>query len=50
VGGGCSDHDEGVSAVAFSPDGTWVAAASGDRSARVFDAATGAETSRLRTG
>ena len=34
-------------AVAFSPDGTRVAAGSSDRSARVFDAATGAELSRL---
>ena len=36
--------------VAFSPDGTLVAAASDDRSARVFDAATGAEVSRLNYG
>ena len=34
-------------AVAFSPDGARVATGSGDGSARVFDAATGAEISRL---
>jgi WD40 repeat protein len=39
-----------VYAVAFSPDGTRVATGSGDRSARVFDAATGAEISRLDHG
>ena len=41
------DHDGPVTAVAFSPDGTRVATASGDGSARVFDAATGAELARL---
>ncbi len=44
------NHDDGVSAVAFSPDGTWVATGSSDRSARVFDAATGVEISRLDHG
>jgi WD40 repeat protein len=33
--------------VAFSPDGTRVATASDDCSARVFDAATGAQLARL---
>ena len=40
-------HDDMVHAVAFSPDGTRVATASRDRTARVFDAATGAELARL---
>jgi len=50
------DHDGPVWAVAFSPDGTRVATGSGDTmgrgngSARVFDAATGAEISRLDHG
>ncbi len=41
------DHDGWVYAVAFSPDGTRVATASSDRTARVFDAATGTELARL---
>jgi hypothetical protein len=45
------DHDGSVNAVAFSPDGTRVATGSGDMSgsgsARVFDAATGAEISQI---
>jgi WD40 repeat protein len=41
------DHDGAVRAVAFSPDGTRVATASDDCSARVFDAASGSEISRL---
>ena len=44
---GPPDHDETVNAVAFSPDGTRVATGSGDRSARVLDAAAGAELARL---
>ena len=36
--------------MAFSPDGTRVATGSDDGSARVFDAATGAEISRLDHG
>jgi len=41
------DHDDTVSAVAFSPDGTQVASGSHDGSARVFDASIGAELVRL---
>jgi WD40 repeat protein len=48
------DHDDSVTAVAFSPDGTRVATGSGAMlgrrgggSARVFDAATGTEICRL---
>jgi WD40 repeat protein len=41
------DHDDKVSAIAFAPDGTRVATGSDDRSARVFDAATGTELTRL---
>ena len=41
------DHDGRVRAVAFSPDGTRVATGSVDRSARVFDAATGVQLARL---
>jgi WD40 repeat protein len=41
------DHGDTVWAVAFSPDGSRVATGSGDDSARVFDATTGAELSRL---
>ena len=36
-----------VAVAAFSPDGTRVATGSVDGSARVFDAATGAELARL---
>jgi len=36
-----------VIAVAFSPDGKWVATGSYDRTARVMEAATGKEVSRL---
>ena len=42
-----STTTNGVRAVAFSPDGTRVATASSDSSARVFDAATGAQLARL---
>jgi WD40 repeat protein len=39
-------HEEWVSAVAFSPNGQWVATASGDQTARVMEAATGRELAR----
>ena len=41
------DHDDGVRAVAFAPDGSRVATGSMDGSARVFDAATSVELARL---
>jgi len=40
-------HASLVHAVAFSPDGKWVATASADKTARVMEAATGKEVSRL---
>jgi WD40 repeat protein len=40
-------HQGVVRAVAFSPDGKWVATGSGDKTARVMEAATGKEVSRL---
>ena len=40
-------HNDVVDAVAFSPDGTRVATASRDGSARIFDAATSTELSRV---
>ena len=39
-------HTIGVSAVAIAPDGTWLATASGDRTVRIWDPATGQQ---LRT-
>ena len=44
---GSLTHDGGVRAVVFSPDGTRLATASGDGTARVFDPATGTEHARL---
>ena len=40
-------HQGPVAAVAFSPDGTRVVTASGDRTARLFDVGTGAELVRF---
>ncbi|MDQ3886289.1 MAG: trypsin-like peptidase domain-containing protein [Actinomycetota bacterium] len=40
-------HDDWVRQVVFSPDGTWVATASDDGTARVFDPTTGTERARL---
>jgi WD40 repeat protein len=45
-----NDSSGEVYAVAFTPDGTRVATASADKSARVFDAATGHELARLDHG
>ncbi len=42
----CEGHPRRVNAVAFSPDGKWAVTASGDGTARVWDAPTG---KRLRT-
>ena len=40
-------HGDEVRHVAFSPDGTWLATASNDATARVWEAATGKEVARL---
>jgi WD40 repeat protein len=37
----CLEHDASVRAIAFSPDGRWIATGSADRSVRLWDAATG---------
>ncbi|WTZ46425.1 NB-ARC domain-containing protein [Streptomyces sp. NBC_01390] len=44
-----SGHSDWANAVAFSPDGTWLASASNDRSVRIWDPATG-ETLHMLTG
>jgi len=40
-------HEDGVRAMAFSPDGRWLATTSDDRTARVWDPATGREVARM---
>ena len=41
-------HTNGVTAVAIAPDGTWLATASQDNSARIWDAATGSAIAVMR--
>ena len=43
-------HQESVACASVSPDGRWVATGSHDRSARIWDSATGTERHRLHVG
>jgi serine/threonine protein kinase/WD40 repeat protein len=43
-------HDEAIASAEFSPDGSHFVTASSDRSVRVFDTATGAQTQRWDLG
>ena len=43
----CTGHNGSVSGVAYSPDGTRIATAGDDGTARVFDAATGTLTTPI---
>ena len=43
-------HDAEANVVAFSPDGMWLATGSFDKTARVWEAATGREVARMDHG
>jgi WD40 repeat protein/transcriptional regulator with XRE-family HTH domain len=43
----CMTHDDGVTSVAFSPNGNYVASGSEDGTARVWEVATGKEVARM---
>lgn len=40
-------HDGPINSLAFSPDGQWILSGGGDRTTRIWDAATGKEQARL---
>jgi len=42
-------HTHFISSLAFSPDGTWIASGSWDKSIRIWDTATGNQISKLQT-
>jgi RNA polymerase sigma factor (sigma-70 family) len=44
----CRGHDEGVAALAFSPDGTLLVSGSDDHTVRLWDVATGQERRQFR--